>query len=220
MFDTAGLVRLLSWLSPVFPTGNFAYSSGLEAAVQSHIVSNEAELGEWLTDVLRYGALRNDALLIANAFANCNDLNAQNATAELALALAGCAERYLESTAQGEAFVQAVRNWPGMAEMSFPQPCPLAVSIGVAAGRSGLDLQHTLNAYLHSFVTNQVQAAIRLSVLGQSGAGRLLAHLEPVILSRSEAAAISSLDDMGSATMMADIMAMKHEELQGRLFRS
>ena len=220
MTNMAGFLRLLSWLSPVFPTGGFAYSFGLEAARQTNLVTNEVELGEWLSSLLHHGSLRNDALLLAEAFGDHDNSGALTNTAELALALAGSAERYLESTAQGDAFIDAVQSWPEMNETPFPQPCPLSVAVGVAAGQSRLDLQHTMNAYLHSFITNQVQAAIRLSIIGQSAAARLLAQLEPVILAVADNAENGSLDDLGSATVMADIMAMKHEELSGRMFRS
>ncbi len=35
------LVRLMAWLSPSFPTGAFAYSHGLEWAVESGDITNE-----------------------------------------------------------------------------------------------------------------------------------------------------------------------------------
>jgi len=38
------LLRLLTWLSPAFPTGGFAYSHGLEWAVEAGHVRNEAQL--------------------------------------------------------------------------------------------------------------------------------------------------------------------------------
>ena len=86
--------------------------------------------------------------------------------------------------------------------------------------RSTINLQSTLNAYLHAFISNQLQAAIRLSIIGQSAAARLLAQLEASILAMVETVENGSLEDLGSAAIMADIMAMKHEELEGRLFRS
>ena len=220
MTDASGFLRLVAWLSPVFPTGGFSYSSGLEAAVQTDRVANEKQLNEWLTSLLQHGSIRNDAIVLTNAWRSCTDANTLQETADLTLALAGSAERVLELTAQGEAFVQAVRSWPDTQNIFVPEPCPLPVAVGVAAGCSSLDLQQTLNAYLHSFVTNQVQAAIRLSVIGQTAAARVLAQLEPVILTASEAAKTGSMSDLGSATLMAEIMAMKHEELPGRIFRS
>ena len=132
MTDTTGLLRLLSWLSPVFPTGGFSYSSGLEAAVQTGVVKDETELGEWLSALLQYGSLRNDALLLVSAFEHNRSPASLQETAELAVALAGSSRRYLECTAQGDAFIEAVRNWPQLNDLNFPKPCPLAVAVGAA----------------------------------------------------------------------------------------
>ena len=55
---------------------------------------------------------------------------------------------------------------------------------------------------------------------GQSGAVTILATLEPLLLKTAARAADSTLGDLGSATVMSDIMAMKHETQYSRLFRS
>ena len=61
------LLRLMTWLSPAFPTGAFAYSHGLEWAVEQGDVADEMSLQRWLTDVLAYGAGRNDLILLRHA---------------------------------------------------------------------------------------------------------------------------------------------------------
>jgi len=61
------LLRLMTWLSPAFPTGAFAYSHGLEWAVEQGDVADEMSLQAWLTDVLAYGAGRNDLILLRHA---------------------------------------------------------------------------------------------------------------------------------------------------------
>ena len=62
--DSAGsALPLLIWLSPAFPVGAFAYSHGLEAAVEAGDITNAATLQAWLDDLVRYGSLRADALL-------------------------------------------------------------------------------------------------------------------------------------------------------------
>ena len=58
------LLRLLTWLSPAFPTGGFAYSHGLEWAVEAGAVRDEASLTAWMEDTLRLGALWSDAILL------------------------------------------------------------------------------------------------------------------------------------------------------------
>ena len=67
---------------------------------------------------------------------------------------------------------------------------------------------------------NLVQAGIRLGVTGQQGAMAVIAALEPVVLDTARRADSSSLDDLGSVTVLSDIAAMKHEIQHSRLFRS
>ena len=56
------------WLSPAFPVGSFAYSQGLEWAVESGDIQDARSLGGWLVDLLTFGAPRADALLFADCF--------------------------------------------------------------------------------------------------------------------------------------------------------
>ena len=94
------------------------------------------------------------------------------------------------------------------------------IHIGSASGHSGINTNDAVAAYLHAFTSNQLQAAIRLSILGQKGAADILAKLEPVIGDTAKHAATSTLEDLGTCTFLADIAAMKHETLQPRLFLS
>ena len=62
-----GLLRLLAWLSPAFPTGAFAYSHGLEWAVEAGDITDETTLLVWLTDVMTHGSGRSDTILLRHA---------------------------------------------------------------------------------------------------------------------------------------------------------
>jgi urease accessory protein len=61
---------------------------------------------------------------------------------------------------------------------------------------------------------------VRLVPLGQTDGQRVLAALEDVIATTAQRALTASLDDLGSATLRADIGSMKHETQYTRLFRS
>lgn len=215
----ASLIRLMSWLSPVFPTGSFAYSAGLEQAVVQGSVRDANDLEAWLGALLVHGPPWNDAVLLAAAWRNAGDDAAIADLAELAAALAGSAERYREVMDQGKAFAAAARHWFGEDDM-LPDALPLPVAVGLACRRAGISLRPALGAFLNTFVSNQLQCAIRLSVTGQDGAARILAALEPTIADAAGRAARSTLDDLGTSTLTAEIAAMNHETLQPRLFLS
>lgn len=215
-----GLIRLMNWLSPVFPTGGYAYSGGLERAVHDNFVADETDLQAWVHSLIHFGSSRNDLVLLAEGWRLAKADQSCADVAQLALALAGSAERHLELTAQGNAFVLAVENWKFDREPDFGDQYPLPVVVGGYSAVGGIPLEFALVGYLQAFVTNQLQAAIRLSVLGQSGAARILATLEVKISELADDAAKSDLDDLGSSTINADIASMKHETQTVRLFRS
>ncbi|CAN0589189.1 unnamed protein product [Ectocarpus sp. 12 AP-2014] len=201
----------MAWLSPVFPTGGFAYSAGLEQAVADELVQNEDTLHTWLETLLTRGSFWNEVVLIAAAHRCEADV------AELASALASSAERYRETLDQGAAFLDAASAWGGS---DLPRETPLPVALGVVCQAASIPLIDTLTAALQTLVSNHLQAAIRLSLIGQTGAARLLATLEPTILDSAAKAESSTLDDLGGSAFMADIMSARHETLEPRIFLS
>ncbi|QKV17437.1 urease accessory protein UreF [Oricola thermophila] len=219
MDSTAGLLRLMSWLSPVFPTGGYAYSSGLEQAAVAGTVMDRNTLGNWLECLLRAGPQWNDAVFFAAAWRSAGDGEAVLSIAELARAMTGSAERLRETTDQGNGFLEAAESWFEQDALP-PRDTPLCAAVGTACGLQGIALEDGLAAFLHAFVSNQLQAAIRLSITGQRGAASLLADLEPAIAETAAHAASSTLDDLGTSTVLADIAAMQHETLEPRLFLS
>jgi urease accessory protein len=217
---------LLLWLSPAFPVGAFAYSHGLEWAVESGDVTDAASLGDWLEDLLCFGAPRSDAILFALAFraAAAADRDELASLNELAVALAGSAERRLETIAQGGAFLAAIRGaWarPALdliADKGEPVAYPIAVALAAAGHR--LPLESCLEAFVLSFVANLVSAAVRLGPIGQSDGQRVLAKLLHRVRGVAAEAANAGVDDLGGCALRSDIAAMKHETQYSRLFRS
>ncbi len=218
--STQALLRLMAWMSPAFPVGAFSYSSGLERAVHDGHVSDQEDLSDWLTDLLTIGSVWNDAVLFAASWRECNDGDNLTELSDLAEAMAGSAERHLETVRQGSAFLKAAKAWPDNLFDRLPPDCPLPVVAGAVAGAHGIPLTASLSAYLHAFLSNQVQAAQRLMPLGQQAGVEILARLERIVEASARNAAISTLDDLGSATINAEIASLRHETQLSRLFRS
>jgi urease accessory protein len=214
------LLRLMTWLSPAFPVGGFAYSHGLERAVHDRLVSDRVELEAWLAALLEIGSAWNDAVLFAEAWRRARSSGDLTDLAQLAETLAGSAERHTETMLQGAAFLAAAADWPMPTARRLPENCPHCVAVGALAGGHDIPLEDALAAWLQAFSSNLVQAAIRLGVTGQAGAMQTVAALEPLVIVTANRAALSTLDDLGSATFVSDVMAMKHETQYSRLFRS
>lgn len=205
------LLHLLTWLSPAFPTGGFAYSSGLEFAVETGDVKDEATLTAWVEDLLGAGSLWTDAILLRLAHRGED-------VAALGMALCTSAERRLETSAQGAAFVLAAAAWPGPAWGREPIPYPAA--IGAQAAAHGIAEDDAALAFLHAACANLISAAVRLIPLGQAAGLRVQAALEPAILATLVATRNAGADDLGGAAWAADIAAMNHETQYTRLFRT
>lgn len=214
------LIRLLSWLSPSFPTGAFAYSHGLENAVHAGLVSDRDELHRWIQALLRNGSGWNDAVIFSEASRLAHQRLDLTALAGLAEAMAGSAERHMETMAQGRAFLAAAKAWPESGTDQFPAECPLPVAVGAVAGLHGIPIDMGLTAFLHGFSNNLVQAALRLMPLGQQAGVEIMHALETDILAVSQRADRSSLDDLGSATIVSEMASLRHETQTSRIFRS
>ncbi len=216
MTTDASLLRLLTWLSPTFPTGGFAYSHGLEWAVEAGDVTTEAALLPWLEDTLRHGGGWNDAILLRHAW-QADDLTA---VAALAAAAQPGRERQSETLAQGAAFALAARVWGAPLLDALPGPVAYPVAVGALARAHGVPEDAAVIAMLHATTANWVNAAIRLIPLGQTAGLRVLCALEPAITDVAAQTRGVGLDELGGACFRSDIAAMRHETQYTRLFRT
>ncbi len=214
------LVRLMTWLSPAFPVGGFAYSGGLEAAVCEGHVSGAAGLAAWIAALLDAGSLRNDAILLAEAHRAFDDAGRLAEVVALAAALAGSVERYHEAVNQGDAFLAAASAWPQPVLSLLGPGTAYSVAVGAVAAANGVTLTDTLIAFLQAQCGQLVSAAIRLSVIGQRQAVEILAGLERQLIAQAQATESLGLEDLGSATVVADMLSMRHETQYSRLFQS
>lgn len=221
------LYRLLTWLSPAYPTGAFSYSHGLEMAVEDGLVADRAGLAAYVATVLRDGAGRVDGALLAATWraAVAGDEGALDAVAELAAAWRGTAETALETMQQGTAFAAVTQAaWPEarFAALAARHPRRLAhpVAFGAAAAFHGIPLRPALVGWLGAFTANLVSAGVRLVPLGQTDGQIATAALHPVVDAAADSALTADLDTLGTAAPMLDLLSMRHEIQYTRLFRS
>ena len=225
--DPAALYRLQAWLSPAFPVGAFSYSHGIEWAIEAGDVTDAATLADWLAVVVGQGGGFADAVLFAHAHdaALSGDETALRDCAELAAAFAPSRERHLETTAQGNAFMQAARaTWPCAALERLVHvwdgPVAYPVAVAVAAAGHGIAKEPALSAFLQAVLANLVSAGVRLIPLGQTEGLRIVAAFEPQLAGAAARALPCALDDIGGAAFRSDLAAMRHETQYTRLFRS
>ena len=223
----AALYRLMAWLSPSFPVGAFSYSSGIEWAVEANDIKDAETLKSWLGVMLTEGGGFCDAVLFVHAHRAIMESNdkALREVAELAAAFAPSKERHLETTAQGNAFVEATRAAWGCAAIEklktlWDGAVAYPVAVAVASAGHNITLEPALAAYLQAVAANWVSAGVRLIPLGQSNGQRVLAALEPAVTATVQRALTAKFDDLGSSAFRADIASARHETQYTRLFRS
>jgi urease accessory protein len=225
--DGGSLLPLFIWLSPGFPVGAFAYSHGLEWAVEAGDVVDAGSLQSWLADLMEFGAPRSDAFLFSAGFrfAAAADWPALIETNALAVALTASAERRLETTAQGAAFIAAARAaWDceplRRLDEALGQRVAYPIAVAAAAGGHCAPLEASVQAFALAQAANLISAALRLSAIGQTEGQKVLAALLPRIKALAREAVCANLADLGGAAFRSDIAAMRHETQYSRLFRS
>ena len=205
-------MTVMQWMSPAFPIGAFAYSHGLEWAIDKDHVSNGEKLQKWITDLLEYGSLRTDAIFISLILRG-HDVRKMN---ELSMALCPAGERLLETKLQGSAFAKVIEDvWQqDIGELSLP------IAVALAAKNLSIEQNLILPAYLHAFCSNLISAAIRLTPVGQTEGQRIMLELYTTISDLVQTASESEIDDLNSACFFSDVSAMEHEYLQPRIFKT
>ena len=223
------LYRLMTWLSPAYPVGAYAYSHGLEYAVEADEVRDEPSLLKWIEGIVAFGSPRLDGPLFVHAWQAVNDRDDDTFrwAAERAAAMRGSAELALESRQQGDAFLRTVKASAAHApEISrfenlltgIAPSYPIAVA--TAAALHNVPLRPGLLAYIQAFAANLVSAGVRLIPLGQIAGQRTIEALRPAVLATVDASLRAKPNDLGQSASVVDWTSMKHETQYTRLFRS
>lgn len=206
------VLTLSQLLSPSFPVGAFAYSHGLETAIDDGLITDATSLRDWVSDLMEHGSLRNDAVLLNLAYV---DTDSKRVDA-VARAFAASRERLVEADLQGAAFCDTVRDVCGLELGRICYP----VAVGCTARMLTLDPELTAAMYAQAFVANMAAAAMRLVPLGQTDGQLVQTALKPMCLSLAAETQGASEDDLSSFAFLSDIVAMRHEVQSPRIFRT
>jgi urease accessory protein len=227
--DTPSLLNGLRFIDSFFPSGGYAYSSGLEAAVQEGAVRNAKELEGYVEDILRAGTGKREAVAVSLACEAVNRRKLQpalKADAELEAMKIGYESRLASrqmgrqvmriATDEGrsQAVLQAYHT--EVSESRTPGHFPVCLGLTLAA--NGWSRTDAIAAFLYQTAVGFVSAAMKLLPIGQREGQRLLAQWTPLFVELSCRVPIRL--SMHSWTPIQDIYAMRHGRLESRLFRS
>lgn len=227
--DTLTLLRGIRFVDSFFPAGGFAYSSGLEAAVQGGAVKDSEGLARYVEELFTTGLGTREAVAVARAHrapAIGHQPSALEADVELDAMMTGRESR-LASKQMGRQVLKGVLVEEGASSVireylreveAGHAPGHLAVAFGLALGAAGWTREQAVTAFLYQQAVGFVSASLKLLPIGQREGQRLLASWTPMIgrLSRNATADAA----MTAWTPVQDIYAMRHSRLASRLFRS
>lgn len=214
------LLRLLQLSSPALPVGAYAFSQGLEAAIDLQWLRNQHDVEEWLSLQLQQGLALVDLpviLRLHGAFM-ANDLPRAHYLNALLLACRETEELRLGDIATGEALARLLPKL----DIAIPalQPPLFATLFTFAAAQWQVSAELTALGYAWTWLENQVIAATKILPLGQTQAQHLLSSLQqqiPAAITQAQ-----SIDDelIGSSLPGLAFASMYHETQYTRLFRS
>jgi urease accessory protein len=224
----ASLLQLMWLASPALPVGGFSYSEGLESAVDSQRVGNEAEVGNWLLNQLELGLTRSDLPAVARAvvaWSSHDDARADTVNAWLRQTRE-TAEQRAQAEQMGRSLLDWLRNSPQAADpriaaLAALQPAPVwPVSFALAAVLARATPRDALLAFAWGWAENMAQAAMKTVPLGQAAAQRVLGRLAAAIPSAVASALALPDDQRQSFSPMLAVLSAQHESQYSRLFRS
>lgn len=240
--SASGLLRLLQLSDSSFPTGGYSLSHGLEGLHAMGWIKGEADVRDVALTHIEETLAQQDLPAVSNAHlcASGVDLNAIVALDELLTVLKPVPSfrnasmrvgRWMMESAQplyssliADRYLHAIRNGAtdGHHAVAFGV---VTWAAGSAAGSTagcaaGIERADAVTAFAASSLNSYVAAAVRLGMIGQRAAQRIIATLEPALMAAIAMAPLVALEDLGGYMPSIDIAGMRQPALAARMFAS
>jgi urease accessory protein len=229
------LLSLLQLSDSAFPSGRYTLSYGLEALVQSGHATAPGEhstLIRLLGDSIRFGAAPSDGLALACAHRAVGDAGVDlELLTEVDARLTAIKlprEARQASTRTGRAVLavataaiggRALNDYAGRVRAGR-SPGNHAVVVGVLSASLSVPCLDAVVGELYAFSSGWVGAAVRLGLVDHRGAQALLHQARPVTAAAALEVIGRDAGEISSCTPLLDVMAMRHERAELRLFAS
>lgn len=222
------LVRLMHLASVSLPVGGYAFSHGMEYAIDAGWIRKADQVEHWVREQLHLGLAGTDIPLLRLSMQACaqedwpeskriKELKRIN---ELTLACRETHELTLTDTAMGEALMRLMNSLQMAQPFSKNEPVSFVCLFALAASLWQIPYRAAANGFLWSWLENQIAAATKLVPLGQTQAQQLLVALQPELAAAIEQAEQISEEEIGAGLPALAIASSQHEHMYSRLFRS
>lgn len=245
ILDLLQVLNLLQLASPALPVGSYSYSEGLESLVNDGTITNLTQLENWLNDNLKFGAIQLESALMMRAYLGINQRNFSNLLywQNWTSATRDTAELRQQSLQMGRSLIKLFLNLSAMPEkivnVNMDQDfksniidqiqqqvkrdhnfCHWPIAYGITAAYWQIDLNIAIVGYLHSWLSNLINAGIKLIPLGQTDGQRLLWSMQSAIYQTSQTVLNLKDDDLVTCNWGLSLASMSHESQYTRIFRS
>jgi urease accessory protein len=232
--DLNSFLSVLQLSDSAFPSGRYTLSYGLETMAQSGELpapSPLSKLATLLGDYIRFGVAPSDGVALACAHRGAwggghFDLGLVMAADERLTAVKLAREAREASTRTGRALLAtATPAFGGTALLEYAERarkghCPgnHAIVLGVLSASLGVPRLQAVVSELFAFSASWVAAAIRLALTDHRSAQSLLHRVRSVTAEAARQAVDKDVTCISSCTPVLDLMTMRHEQAEPRLF--
>jgi len=217
-------LRLWQLISPALPVGAYAYSTGLEYAVDCGWITDEASASDWITGQLRHNLSALDVPVLKRLYHawQANDVARVAHWSRFLLASRESGELLTEDRHLGAALarllpdldLEEARDWQDTNDCSF------AAMFSLAATRWQVSITEAAQGLLWAWCENQVAAAIKLIPLGQTAGQRILSQITQQVPAAVNHGLSLDDDDIGAIAPGVALASARHETQYSRMFRS
>ncbi|MCV2403958.1 urease accessory protein UreF [Marinomonas sp. C2222] len=219
--DTA-LLRLLQLSSVSLPVGGYAFSQGMEYAIEKAWVKNKQDVFDWTKLQIQESVARVDLPILRLSM---EAVEAQNNDRlleinDLVLACRETKELRLNDTAMGEALSRLMASLGIETPFARNEDTSFVCLFAIATKHWKMNFDLAALGFTWSWLENQIAAATKLVPLGQTQSQELLGELQGCI---DQAIALSLTieeERIGAGLPMIAIASAQHETQYSRLFRS
>ena len=225
--SAAMLSRMLQFGDSMFPIGGFAFSGGLESAVQKRVVTDAATLQAYARTAVEQAAMGDGiAVVRAHAAALAGDADelvsidrrvyARKLSSETRTMTVRMGKKFAEMGAEvtGAPLLAAWRE--RIASGATPGCYPVALALNFAV--QGLPARDTFVVHQYGVASMILSAALRLMKVSHVDTQRMLYRLTADADAAYEAAAAARLSDMAGFAPLTEILAAVHVKAHVRLF--
>ena len=221
--QSAALLHLFHLVSPSLPIGGFAYSQGLEYAIDSRWLKDQDDIYHWLSGLLTEGLTQVDLPVLQRFYRAYQQADADQVRYwnHWLRANRETKELLFEDEQMGLALRRLMIS---LELIGTDDQLPESPSYCSHFARAGWLYQvpepELLQGFAWSWLENQIAVACKTLPLGQTAAQKLLLRLLPKIEQAVTTAQALSDEKMGGTLPGFAIASALHESQYSRLFRS